>query len=475
VAGALSPLLLGVFYVSLALAPLILAAFSGPEPAGFWTEAASAAGMTGAVMMLLQLVSSGRFERLSGRIGIDATMSFHKWAAPLAVLFLFFHPLLFLAPIELSRLNVAMSHLTAMLTAPRNFTGVIALILTAAVVLLAVVRDRLPMPYEGWRASHGLMALGAAGATLAHILAVGTYASEWPLMVFWIALCISVLGAAIGVYTVRARSMRRQNWKLVERRRLADGLWEITLRGQPRDRLAFKAGQFAWLAVAPRRFPLFDHPFSIASAPGDESQLSFVIQEAGDFTDTVRDLPLGSGAGLDAPHGSFVLDDPQTDAIVLIAGGVGVAPIRSLLADLAAKGDTRPIRLLYGARNAAAMIDASVFEPHLKRLNAEAWFFVDETPSSGPLQQGPIGPAQVEQAIGGLDPARIAVMICGPGGMISAMADVAHDLGVPLANIRYERFDYRSGPASVKDRRMLTRFRAMALTILVGVVAFALR
>jgi predicted ferric reductase len=119
----------------------MLAALSGVEPAGLWTEAASATGMVGAVMMLLQLVSSGRFEWLSGRIGIDTTMGFHKWAAPVTVRLLLLHPLLFLTPIDASRLNVAVNHLTAMLTAPRNFTGIAALILTAAVVVLASDRN----------------------------------------------------------------------------------------------------------------------------------------------------------------------------------------------------------------------------------------------------------------------------------------------------------------------------------------------
>ena len=44
--------------------------------------------MIGAVMLLLQLLSSGRFEALSGRVGIDVTMAFHKWAAPVLIVVL---------------------------------------------------------------------------------------------------------------------------------------------------------------------------------------------------------------------------------------------------------------------------------------------------------------------------------------------------------------------------------------------------
>src|SRR5262245_66288675 len=68
-------------YIAAALAPLALAAFTATVSAGPWNEAGSAAGMIGAVMLLLQLVSSGRFEALSGRVGIDVTMALQNRAA----------------------------------------------------------------------------------------------------------------------------------------------------------------------------------------------------------------------------------------------------------------------------------------------------------------------------------------------------------------------------------------------------------
>jgi predicted ferric reductase len=477
----LPPLLLAVLYVAVAAVPLALAGFSGIESAGAWTEAAAAAGMIGAVMLTLQLVSSGRFEALSGRIGIDVTMAFHKWAARVLVALVLLHPLLFLAPVDPTRLGVAFNHLAAMLTAPRQITGVVALVIVVAAVLLAIFRDRLPLPYEAWRASHGVMALAATWATVAHLAAVGTYSDEPALMAFWLALAFAATAAALGVYTIRAWRMRHQTWRLAGRRKLAERLWEVTLRGAPGERLSFQAGQFAWLALGPHRFPLFDHPFSIASAPQEDGTLRFIMQEAGDFTGAIGSVPLETPAGIDAPHGSFTLQGGFTlqgdgaDALLLIAGGVGIAPILSLLRDIATKGDRRPVRLLYGARNPAALIDPAEIQPLLDGLNARATFLVDEPTPDWPYGVGPVSKERLEEALQGLDPQRVAAMVCGPGPMLTAVTENLYARGVPYRAIRYERFDYAAGAPTGKDRRVMAGFWAMALALLAASAAFAFR
>lgn len=470
-----SAVALASLYVCALLAPLLLAALAGVESAGSWSETATALGMVGAVMLLLQLVSSGRFEALSGRIGIDLTMAFHKWAARLMILVILLHPLIFLLPVSLDRLDVAANHLLAMLGSPRYLSGVVALSLVVVVVGLALARDRLPVPYEAWRATHGLLAFAASGATLDHLLNVGTYSSTTGLLAFWLVLALAAAAAALGVYTIRAWRMHRQGWRVETVRRLADQLWKVTLVGMPDEALSFRAGQFAWLAFAPHRFPLFDHPFSIASSPGDGSRLSFVVREAGDFTNGIGALAIGTPVGLDTPHGSFTLEGVDAESLLLIAGGVGVAPIMSLLGDLADRGDRRPVRLVYGARSPSAMIDPDVFRPMLERLEAKVIFTVDQTPPNWPHQIGPITRSLLEEALSGLDPRRVVAMVCGPSAMMAAVTDSLHALGLPYGSIRYERFDYVGGPSSGKDRRLLAGLSLMLLAVAAGIAAFAFR
>lgn len=466
---------LGFLYAAGAISPLLLATLSGIEPADVWSEAATGTGMIGAVMLLLQLVSSGRFEALSGQVGIDVTMAFHKWAARVMILVLLLHPLLFAAPMAPDRLGTAFNHLAAMFVSPRYLSGVVALLLVVTLVLLALLRDRLPVPYEAWRASHGLLALAATWATVEHLLKVGTYSKEGELSAFWLILALCATAAALGVYTIRAWGMRHQTWRVVDKRHLAERLWKITIRGDEGERLSFRAGQFAWLAFAPRRFPLFDHPLSIASAPREGSELSFIVQEVGDFTRGIGSIPIGTAVGLDAPHGCFTLDESRSDAIVLVAGGVGVAPILGLLQDLVANKDGRPVRLIYGSRSRATLINPSEFQPLLDQLDARAWFLVDEPSSGWSHGTGLVSMAVLAKAVEGLDPRRVAAMVCGPAKMMTPVTEGLHELGVPYRNIRYERFDYGAGASSGKDRRVIAGFWTMAVAVAAAGIAFALR
>ena len=470
----LSPLMLAAGYFTLAVIPLFLATFAG-LPYGFWTELAGAIGMVAAVMLCLQLVTSGRFEFLSGRIGIDITMAFHKWMARLLVVLAITHPLLFLLPLDLSRPNSTWNHLVALINRPADIPGIVALLLILGLVGLGIFRDRLPVSYEVWRASHGLMALGAAVATLFHLLHAGIYADATVSRIYWIVLVVGAVALAIGVYTVRVRQMHRQDWTLSGKRRLADRLWEIRLTSKASKNLAYQAGQFAWVAFAPRRFPLFDHPFSIASAPNDAGEFRFLIQEAGDFTAAIGDLETGTPAAIDGPHGSFTLAERQSGAVVLIAGGVGLAPILSMLEDLARRGDPRPVRFVYAARDAAALVDPRIFEPWLERLDSRSFILLDRQPLGPGQRQGPLDRELLTEALEGLEPTDIAVMICGPAGMMSAACGGLTSLGVPPAHIRYERFDYRGGPATAKDRAIIRNFRILALALGVAMLAFAFR
>ena len=77
----LSGLWLALLYVAALTAPLALACVYGRSHAFAWREATAATGMVAAVALVVQFVTSGRFEFLSGRIGIDVTMAFHKWSA----------------------------------------------------------------------------------------------------------------------------------------------------------------------------------------------------------------------------------------------------------------------------------------------------------------------------------------------------------------------------------------------------------
>src|SRR5207244_589503 len=90
-----------------------------------------------------------------------------------------------------------------------------------------------------------------------------------------------------------------------------------------------------------------EHPFTIASSANVTGRLELTVRDSGDFSAVLACLHTGSKVWLDGPHGSFTADvAPDGDGLVLLAGGVGITPMMSMLRTLAERSDTRTHRLV---------------------------------------------------------------------------------------------------------------------------------
>lgn len=125
----------------------------------------------------------------------------------------------------------------------------------------------------------------------------------------------------------------------------------LFLQPQHPPAFAYSPGQFAWLSLRASPFALQEHPFSISSSPTGAGPLQFTIKELGDFTSTIGAIKVGEVAYVDGPYGNFSIDaHPVASGYVFVAGGVGIAPIISMLRALADRGEQRPLWLFYGNR-----------------------------------------------------------------------------------------------------------------------------
>jgi predicted ferric reductase len=465
----LPPLALGALYVLVSVTPMIVAGVTGEGHRLGLVRAATATGMAGAVALFLQMLTSGRFEAISGRIGIDVTMAFHRWAAPVALALASLHVLCLIGPPDPSRPHRLEHRLAGLLTSERLGDARWALAILAVLVLAALARDRLPVRYEAWRASHGILALALIGLVLSHVLTDGRGGTRG----FWMLLAASAIVPAASVHLRRLTATSASDWTLERCREVADRIWELELRRPSGEALPFRAGQFAWVSFGSHRLPLFDHPFSFASAPGDPV-VRLLVQEAGDFTREVGRLPPGTRVTLDGPHGSFGLDAEGGDVILLIAGGVGVAPILSVLGDLASRGTTRTVRLIYAGRHPHAMLGPELLHPSCERLGITPMLLADRDADTAGMAPGPLDETHLREALEGVDRSKIQALVCGPGPMMTFATDTLARLGVSLRSIGYERFSYAATTLSAKDRRTLTGFVFTWAAVAVAALVYAL-
>jgi len=445
---------LAFVYLAICLSPLVLIVLRpAVAPFGPWERAGAATGLVALSAMAIQFLTSGRFEGVSGRLGIDRIMEFHKIAAWAVLLALILHPFLYVVPTWIANPDLGQERLTAYLTLPHYRSGVVAL---GALVLLvpgAFLRDRLPGPYEFWRATHVLLALVAVGGGLHHALTVGRISAVGAVHGLWWIVAATVTLVMAVLYGWRWYRLHAHPWRLASVTRLADRTWELDIQPAPgTPDLRYKAGQFVWMTEGARRFPLLDHPFSIADSPLRKG-LSLIVKEAGDFTNRIGSLAPGTPIGIDGPHGSFTLDRNEARAFALVAGGVGIAPIMSLLRHLVARRDPRPVRIAYAVGDPANFACLPEIEAAGHVLDLKVLLVSEKGGDGFSGETGRLDRARLAALLEGLDPGDVEVLMCGPGPMVSAVSDALFDLGVPPGQVEYERFDYAGGLGSRQDRR----------------------
>ena len=313
-------------YLLLVLGPLTVLSFSALPSRGFWVEFSAALGFLALAMFALQFVLTARFKRIASPYGLDTILQFHREAGLVAVGFASAHPIVMVvtAPADIEFLDPrVMFWRAAMLIA-----AVVAMLL---VVLLALKRRALNIPYEWWRLSHGLLGVIIVIIAIVHVLEVKWYvAGKWQRSV-WIGSTAAALLLLGHVRVIKPLMMKRTPYRVVDRHREGFRTWTLVLEPVGHSGIHFKPGQFAWLTLGPSPFSMQQHPFSVSSSAIHPDRLEFTIRELGDFTSTIGHVTIGSPAFVEGPYGAFVPDLTSSRGLVLIAGGVGIAPVMSIV------------------------------------------------------------------------------------------------------------------------------------------------
>ena len=428
-------LFLILLYGAVVISPLVVSAIFGGPPRSFGAELGTGLGMLAYAMILAEFVLSGRFRRVSSEIGMDVTMRFHQVMARVALVFALLHPFFYggslvggQRPWDQTRVLTVTTDFSAL------STGIVAFLLLPTLVALAAFRTQLDYKYETWRLMHGVGAVLIAGALLHHALAAGRYSADPAMVWLWGGMTAVAVGSLVWVYVVEP--LRARPWRVAKIKRLTPRQWGLTLRPEGHDGLSYKAGQFAWLNIGHSAFSLDENPFSISSAPAAGAEVSFVIKELGDFTGSLDQVKPGMRAYLDGPYGSMSVEGRSEPGIAMIAGGVGIAPMLSILNQMRLTGDSRRVRLIYGNR----LEEQIVFREDLPR--EDTILVLSEPPVGWQGETGMIGPDLLDGSFTDDEFAEWLFVLCGPPIMMDTVEDHLIARGVSSGRILSERFDY---------------------------------
>lgn len=434
----MKPLFLIVAYIAIVSLPLILSWLVGGPPRPIHQELASGFGILAFSVILLEFVLSGRFKSISNGIGMDVTMRFHQVMARSALLLALLHPFLYGGgtpaggprPWDPSRQLTITTDITAL------SSGIAAFVLLPSLVMFSVYRTQLDYRYELWRLMHGLGAVLIALLLLHHAVYAGRY-GETPVMTYlWLTLTGLAVASLAYVYLVVPFWSRSRAWRVTRVTQMTPKQWELTV-APDRDRgLDYAAGQFAWLNVGHSAYSLHENPFSISSAPASGPEVSFMIKELGDFTRTVGQIEPGTVAHLDGAYGNLSVDGRTEPGVALIAGGIGIAPLLSILRQMRLTEDPRKVRIIYGNKAADQIACRS-------ELDAEdVRYVLSEPPDGWTGATGLIAPELLDNTFTPDEIADWVFVICGPARMMEVVEDHLIARGTPSHQILTERFDY---------------------------------
>ncbi len=319
---------------------------------------------------------------------------------------------------------------------PDVLMAIVGTVLLVGVAATSARASRRRLSRESWYFIH-LYGYLAVVLGLAHQLAVGTdFVHDAVARAWWVALAI-VVGGAIVAWRV--------GWpiwfNLRHRLRIAavvdegPGVFSVSLAGRHLDRSRATAGQFFLWRFLTRDGWWRAHPFSLSAVP-DGHYLRITVKELGDFTRSMRSLKPGTRVFAEGPYGTFTAARQTKRRVVLIAGGIGITPLRALLETLDA--DRGDITLLYRVQRP----EDFVFRAELERLAHERGIVVR------PIAGTDIGDDETDRlgvpALRSLVPevADSDVYLCGPPALVDALRRRLRRLGVGRRQLHTERFSY---------------------------------
>jgi predicted ferric reductase len=426
-----------ILYLLFILAPLFaLLAGSIPPARDFWTEFSVALGYAGLAMMGLQFGLTARFRTVTQPWGEDVIYHFHRQISLVAVALVVAHPLILFAvrPELLALLNSIQAPWRARFAALSIYSLV-------ALVVMALWRAKLKLGYETWHLTHIVLALVAVAAGLLHMIGWGFYLVDPWKRALWIGLTIFWVGLLFYVRIVKPLFMLRRPYRISEVRKERGDTSTLVMRPDGHPGFRFSPGQFGWLTVWGSPFRITAHPFSFSSsAEVADGRVEMTIRNLGDFTSAIPELPVGARVYIDGPYGAFTIGNPA-DMHVLIAGGVGITPMTSMIRTLADRRDPRPVILLYGSKDWESITFREELETLKARLDLTVVHVLADPPPGWTGERGFITAEMFKRHL----PTPYAdheYFICGPNVMMDAIEAALSEMQVPMSKYHSERYSF---------------------------------
>jgi predicted ferric reductase len=331
------------------------------------------AGMLAGYLVALMVILMARVPVLEREIGADRLSRWHGRIGRTFVVVMLIHVFAATAVwIEL-RGDTVLGGIANVLALSWMPAAAVATLLFVVIAALSIRAARRNLSYESWHAVH-LLTYVAVFLSFGHELAGPSLAGYPIVQVAW-----SLFYAYTLVLVLRYRVMKPFEHYLRHRMHVesviveAPGVTSIVLRGRYLAELAAQPGQFFRWRFISRSTWMSAHPFSL-SAPAGPDRMRITVKDLGDGSRFLQSIRPGTRVMAEGPYGAMTARKRTRRSVLLIAGGVGITPMRALFETLEAEAGA--LTLIYRASSQADVVFQKELQEIAKRRGAELLWLI---------------------------------------------------------------------------------------------------
>jgi predicted ferric reductase len=397
------------------------------------TSIARITGLWSAYLALIQVVLLARLPALERVVGFDRLSRWHRWNGHATIDLVIAHVVFSVWGYALMDKLPIPKEISTMVWGgvyPGMITATVGTFMMIAVVATSLVIVRRRLSYEWWYVVHLLAYAGIALAWFHQIPTGNELVLDQNAANYWRALyVVTIVVLLVFRVLVPLTAAFRYRLRVAEVVPEGPGVVSLRITGRGLDRLRAHAGQFfVWRFLDGKRWRSA-HPFSLSAAP-DGRSLRITVKALGDHTARLADLRPGTRVFAEGPFGVFTERARHQEKAVLIAGGIGITPVRALLETM--PGD---VVVIYRAMAEQDVIFREELDSIAADRDATVHYVIGDHRGDGADLLSPVHLKELVPDIEERD-----VFLCGPSAMTQVLERNVRGAHVPRRHIHTERF-----------------------------------
>ncbi|MCX4432547.1 ferredoxin reductase family protein [Streptomyces mirabilis] len=402
--------------------------------AGWLTDAGRIAGLLCGYSCAVLVALMARVPLLERRIGSDRVARWHAMAGRYTVSLLVAHVTLILFGYAAQDgAGIVHETLSVVFDYPDMLKATTGTLILFAVGITSARAARRRISHEFWYYLH-LLTYVAVFLTFFHQLALGSdFVGNSAAQAAWYVLYLGTAALVVRFrLLVPVRLNLRHQLRVESVHREAPGVFSVVVHGERLDELGAEAGQFFRWRFLADGMRWTSTPYSL-SAPPHPDRMRITVKALGDHSAAVGLLRPGTRVWAEGPYGALTAERHSGRKALLIAGGVGITPLRALFETL--PGGPGDVTLLYRASTAEDLALGAELEAIARWRGARVLYAVNGADGTRPRFTADSLRASVPD-LAGHD-----VYLCGPPAMARDLYGALRAAGVPDRRIHHESFE----------------------------------